>query len=151
MQVITRYQAVDGSEWDVRADAEARDLHVQMTEVALTVLGAVYPKDHDFYRGSGYMQHTLQEFLAAKQALVDVTRAVSGTWMDTNAPYPAMGRVPEWFTLMLADGSPMCKAWLRLMKIDGSCREWCHERFVEHPQAGAQASPKQPFCAGRMW
>lgn len=137
MKAVTRYIAVDGSQWNTEAEALTRDALCSHVEAALALLKA-RPTDAGFDGGASFVQQESGPALAAKQRIVDLARVVTGAAVFANNaedihPQSSAGRI-------LADvGGPLASAWWRFACIDDSFREWGQPYFRSNPNEKATA------------
>lgn len=138
MKPVTRYQSEDGSVWDSEPDALRRDDLCRAVADAMAPLGEAVPIPSDRYR-----EHTPETVRLARVGLVGITRRLLPTWCGEQARLRGSRTddiPPSWLCRACEDSgnSPLARAWVRLMCIDGSCREWQQPYYAEHPPADAE-------------
>ncbi len=122
MKQITKYQAVDGSEWTVKDDAEKRDA---LCEKVARVMSTLEDPPQGVKDGKGWFQHSLEAVNQAKDAIMEICRqegfaehfpAFNNPGRDCH-PLSVIGRILNDY------GGPLDKAWARFARIDGQGRE----------------------------
>jgi hypothetical protein len=135
VNVITLYQAVDGTNWPTEAEALKRDALCLHVDVAMALLRP-RPTDAGFDNGNSYVQQESGPWLAAKRHIVDLALAATRHAVFANDaedihPQSVAGRI-------LSDiGGPLNSAWWRFACIDSQYREWGQPYFVNHPNPKA--------------
>ena len=135
MQIVTKYRAIDGSEWDTADQAMDRDNLCAAVADAIAELGE--PLSSAFFGGGGYRQHDLATVLSAKQRIVRLAKIHTGHGVFD---HPAADIHPFSIAGQILDdvGGPLRKAWRRFMCIDDQGREWGQPYFGLHPTEGQQ-------------
>lgn len=136
MKAITKYQAIDGSEWNSPEKAEARDRLVDSVNKIMAMLKPTPEK----LNWDGYVQQNAATIAGVKERLYSLANVegVLKWWIDSQkqghgkTDYDLIHLChPSWFCRMLdGDHGPLDRAYHRLCCIDVSGREW-----------------NQPFCA----
>ena len=144
METVTRYKAEDGSEWQLREDAEKRDAMVKECNSAMA-----YLKDQpDDLNWEGYIQQDYAAIESVKACLFQIANqdGVLKWWIDDqkNTHGKTQNQFifnthPSWFGRMLDGGhGPLAKAYHRLCCIDDQNREWNQLYFAINPSKGKQ-------------
>lgn len=122
MKTITKYQSVDGSEWDNMDSAVKRDELCARVKAAMQPLGKV-PEDVE--AGKGWLQHNVEVVNQAKDAILDICREEG--FADSYPVFKNPGRECHPFCIVgriLDDnGGPLSEAWSRFGRIDPQGRE----------------------------
>ena len=129
MKIITKYQAVDGSEWPSETKATQRDSLCSKVTAVMEPLGETHP---GVKAGKGWFQHDPEVVLTARDGVLDICREEKlhedyPVFMYPGRlchPFSAVGRI-------LSDiGGPLDQAWYRFMCIDEQGREHPQPYFV---------------------
>lgn len=149
MQIITKYKAKDGSEWDSELAATTREQLIDEVDKAMQPLGSTPREVSGEINTEGYVQQTKEVVLACKASLFDIANRpeILKTWIDRQknengkTDKSLIGEVhPSWFGRMLdGDCAPLGDAYQRLCCIDEQYREWNQGYFAKNP-------PKDPEC-----
>jgi hypothetical protein len=122
MKTITKYQALDGSEYTDLNKAAARDALCLKVDAAMQPLGDVPQGVKD---GKGWLQHDLETVLKAKDAILEICREEG--YADSFPVFKNPGRECHPLSVIgriLGDnGGPLNKAWGRFGRIDAQGRE----------------------------
>ena len=117
METITKYRAVDGSEYSDAKACIARDVLCAQLE---KIMSALQPRPQEigcnFTNGEGYIQHDEAVLLLVKSALNGLGIPIT-VW-------------------------PISKAWYRIQCTDNQSREWGQPYFAFHPTEGKQVCIK---------
>lgn len=134
MKTITKYQSIDGSEWDDFLKASNRDDLCLRVNAAMMPLGDVPMAVQD---GKGWLQHDLETVNEAKDAILDICRSEG---FDKNfTAFRSKGRECHPLSIIgriLNDcGGPLDKAWGRFGRIDDQGREHqqCYFAYTNRP------------------
>lgn len=138
---VQMWRANDGAMFNTEAEAIERDAIIAQVKSAMLPLG----KSHGACRftGNGFIQHSRLAVTAAKVALLEITRPLLAKWFaEREAKNPNIDWLEVhggWFGRLL-DGScdPVERAWGRMCRIDGKCREWDQQFFAANPDDGEQ-------------
>lgn len=141
MEEITKYRAMDGSEWTTPEQALAHEQVIESVNAAMEPLGK-RPDDCAFTNGEGYIQHDKADVLKSRLAIHDLAKAGPlKRWIEDQkaihgkTDYQLAVEVhPSWQMRMLDGGcSPLECAYGRLLCIDDQCREWGQPYYASHP------------------
>lgn len=143
MEAITKYRAIDGSEWHNAAEAEAREELIARVAGAMSHLKPRPENDGcSFTNGSGYIQQSESAVNATRRALFEIadTKGILKDWINSQREnhgrsddYLAIECHVSWFERMLDGGhAPLSRAYSRLGCIDGQFREWGQPYFANH-------------------
>jgi hypothetical protein len=145
MKAITKYQSIDGSEFDTEQKAEARDALCVRVNVAMLALGDT---PQDVQNGKGWLQHDLETVNLAKDAILDICRAEG--FAKNFTAFKSAGRECHSLSIIgriLDDcGGPLNEAWNRFARIDTQGREHqqCYYAYTNGP------SPEQVCVESRL-
>lgn len=142
MQVVTRYKANDGSEWQSEDDCKFRDSMIAEVNVAMSVLKAT-PTECNW---KGYIQQDASAVKRCKEILFAIANreGVLKWWIDrqkqehgkTDADLIGSTHA-SWFGRMLDGGhDPLWSAYSRLCAIDKDNREWNQPYCATNPGEG---------------
>lgn len=142
MQTITKYRALDGSEWNTAADCIARDNLVAEVKLAMSVLKPT-PTDMNW---GGYVQQKPVDVRYCKEKLYEIANqeGILRSWIDRQKnEYGKTDKDliedthPSWFGRMLDGGHrPLANAYSRLCCIDSEFREWEQPYYANNPGEG---------------
>jgi hypothetical protein len=122
MKTITKYQSIDGSEWNDAMDALKRDYLCELVRSAMAPLGDT---PQDVQNGKGWLQHDLETVNLAKDAILDICRAEG--FAKNFTAFKSAGRECHSLSIIgriLDDcGGPLNEAWNRFARIDTQGRE----------------------------
>lgn len=123
MKAITKFQALDGSEFDSEDAcrsyeslcAEISDIMVSLPEVKIC--------------GAGHFQHEASTVLRIQRALVEIFARLHPSLNDHHVEWARRAVVPAGMTLIGRDiddcgEAPLRAAWHRLMRMDRQFREY---------------------------
>jgi hypothetical protein len=141
MQVVTRYVANDGSEWQDAESCTARDL--LLAEVACAMVGLKdTPKECNW---NGYVQQDPKVVRQCKWSLFQIANrdGMLKRWIDHQKTMHGMTDEkfltevhPSWFVRMSDGCGPLEKAYSRLCNIDSEFREWNQPHYAMNPGSG---------------
>jgi len=142
MQVVTRYKANDGSEWQSEDDCKSRDSMIAEVALAMSTLKAT-PTDCNW---KGYVQQDANTVKRCKETLFAIANreGVLKWWIDrqkqehgkTDADLICNTHA-SWFGRMLDGGhDPLGRAYSRLCAIDADSREWNQPYYAMNPGEG---------------
>lgn len=132
------FRANDGQVFNTEAEAIARDKVIEDVRQAMEPLGEL-PADPEcaFANGDGYYQHTADAVERTKRALLAIFEPLFASRCPAleKATCPRWQIHPSWFGRMI-DGTcpPLERAYSRLCRIDGQCREFGQPYFADNPE-----------------
>jgi len=143
MEIITKYRANDGSEWDSEVKAAKRELLIAEVNAVMSLLPPV-PTEPNW---KGYIRHDKQTIRTVRQGLffIDNREGILKWWYDQQktdhgkTDKDFLECHPSWQCRML-DGShrPLERAYGRLCCIDEYGREWNQPYFARNPPPDAR-------------
>lgn len=140
MKEITKYEAIDGTEFDHEKDCLKYEKLIETVNVIMDELPKT-PKDDgcNFANGKGYIQHDKTVLRQVQiKILKEVKKHIKHKWVqetidDENVHPSYVGRLIDDYRI-----DPLNRAWYRFMCIDKSGREWGQPYFANNPKEGQQ-------------
>lgn len=141
MEIVTRFKANDGSEWNTETECRAQDAMIVEVAAALAQLKPT-PTDCNW---DGYVQQNSAAVTRCKEMLYKIANrdGVLKWWLDSqkknhNKTDADLIRChPSYFGRMLDGGhAPLSKAYIRLCCIDDAQREWNQPFYAINPDKG---------------
>lgn len=129
MEVVTRYKAADGREFQSRDECIKRD---ELIKEVNTIMGSLKPTP-DKLNWEGYVQQDKQTVLSVRSSLYRIANrpGVLADWIKSQkmdhgkTDGDLVNAHPSWFGRMLDGGhEPLGDAYSRLCCIDSENREW---------------------------
>jgi hypothetical protein len=145
MKTITKYQAVDGSEWNTKQQALDRDVLCERVKSIMHDWPKVNDEDCSFINGHGFIQLSEEFVMKKRTALLKlIAKHIDHKWVQQSLDDP--GIHPSWVERVLSDSDlkPIYVAWLNLGCIDKRWRQWGQPYYAKNPDEGDQ------ICVGRI-
>lgn len=140
MEVITKFKAIDGTEFKKESDCLKYELLIKRVDDIMALLP---PKPNDdgckFSNGSGYLQHEKTVLRNAQLQLLEICKEyIDHKWIqqtidDENVHCSYVGRLLSDYNI-----KPLNNAWHRFSCIDKQQREWGQPYFALNPNEGEQ-------------
>lgn len=134
----TVYIADDGSRWDEREDAEARDRSLASIRVIMSDLPPI-PQNGHFKAGAGFLQHSPGKIKSVKERLVELSRPLleNVPTGKNKKPDPIHWHAGEFIGHLPKTAVPVLAAWQRLSCVDEFSREWVNvaAKSAKNPNA----------------
>lgn len=143
MEQITKFRAVDGSEFDKESDCVSYEALIVEVETIMRKLDPIPEMDGcNFSNGYGFVQQTRAAFLIVKLELLLIAKRytefhwIQQTVDDDTVHLSYAGRIID-----ECCPRPVNRAWYRLMCIDKQFREWGQPYYANNPE-------KAPYFEG---
>ena len=140
MEKVTKFKAVDGTEFSKENDCVKYELLIKRVERIMSVLPQTPKNDNcSFANGGGYIQHDKTIIRHTKVQLLELMKEyIDHKWIqDTidneNVHSSYVGRLVSDYNI-----KPLNDAWYRFMCIDEDNREWGQPYFANYPVKGVQ-------------
>lgn len=128
MKVITKYQAIDGREFNSEADCLQHESLLAQIEAILPLKA---PNSCEFANGGGYIQHSAQSIQKARKELIKLAKKID-SYITEKTHITYLMRVLDDMN------SPLTSLAIRLYCIDSQYREWGQPYFAINPDKGQQ-------------
>ena len=140
MKKVTRYEAIDGKEFDNEDECLDHDLLINKVNTIMAAL----PKQPDdgtcnFSNGSGYVQHDKATLRRTQVKILELCKKrIDHQWIQQTIDDETVD--PSWVARLLGDYNirPLSYAWSRFSCIDKQHREWGQPYFAANPEKGTQ-------------
>lgn len=139
MRKIQKWCAKDGAEFFEEEQCRSYERHCRAVKEAMEPMGK-RPPGCSFSNGSGYLQHTKEEFIAVRRKLLEIAKEFTDhRWIQDSIDkgltvHPSYaGRIISECTTI-----PLDRAWSRIMCVDKNFREWGQPYYAENPNEAKQ-------------
>ena len=140
MKTITKYEAIDGTEFDHENECLKYEKLIERIDLIMHELPK-RPEDDGcrFSNGGGFIQHDKATLCKARiKILKEVKKHIKHPWVqqtidDENVHPSYVSRLIDDYRI-----KPLNSAWYRFMCIDKSGREWGQPYFANNPEKGQQ-------------
>lgn len=140
MKKITKYEAVDGTEFDTENECATYE---KLMEKVNSIMAELPNKPNDdgchFSNGGGYIQHDKTVLQNVKtKLLIEIKKHIDHKWVDETMKDETVH--PSYVDRLLDDYhiQPLRNAWGRILCIDNKAREWGQPYFAYNPTKGTQ-------------
>ncbi|MCK9279314.1 MAG: hypothetical protein M0P71_01730 [Melioribacteraceae bacterium] len=126
MKIITKYQAIDGSEWNTEEECNTREKMIEQVDNAMSLLKPI-PKELNW---EGYVQQSAEVVKECKRKLFNIVnqKDILGEaikWQIKKYDTKFEEVYSSWFCGMLDENNaPLYNAYNRLCNIDKENKEW---------------------------
>jgi hypothetical protein len=140
MKTITKYEAVDGTEFDTEKECATYEKLIARVNSIMAELPSK-PNDDGchFSNGGGYIQHDKNVLQSVKMKLLtEIKKHIDHKWVDETMKDDSVDL--SYVDRLLDDYQiePLRNAWYRIMCIDKEAREWGQVYFAYNPEKGQQ-------------
>ena len=137
MQVIMKYKAKDGTEFDTEGKCISYE---SLCEEVAGIMAALQGRPEDdgcsFANGEGYIQHDVAKVEAVRVSILKIgLRFVQyPPWLQKTIDNPADTQ-PSWAGRLISERcpKPVYEAWHRFMCMDTQNREWGQPYYAANP------------------
>jgi len=144
MKTITKFEAIDGTEFNKEQDCVDYEKLIERVNNIMNVLPNIseYPNPaFCFQSGSGFLQHDKVKLRDAQVKILKLCKEyITNEWIEESINNNVH---PSYVEKVLDDTDdyrifPLMRAWWRFMRIDKLSREWGHPYYASHPEKGEQ-------------
>ncbi len=142
MEIIIKYKANDGSEWNSEFECVSREQMIMDVEKAMSVLKP-HPTELNW---DGYVQHDPKSVLECRRSLFEIANkeGILKWWIDSQKADHGKTEDeliqdchPSWFQRMLdGDNGPLNCGYSRLSCIDENLQEWNQPYYAMNSGTG---------------
>lgn len=134
MEAITKYKAIDGSEWRTEKEAMSREaLFAEIESVMAPLAGSLAIAGFD---SDQFYQHEAKTVIACRVAILALAAREFPTFDVFRHKPPEEVRPLSIAGRILDDcGGPLNRAWARFARIDDLGREWQQPYFANNTPA----------------
>lgn len=136
MQIITKWKAEDGREFDDKGKCEKYE--ADCLEIAAIIGQLVALPGHldscAFANGSGYLQQDQTVFMKVRLQLLEKAKDYTDfRWIQESIDDPSVD--PSWAGRIIGEcgNGPINSAWYRIMNTDKQFKEWGQGYFTHNP------------------
>ena len=134
MRVVTKFKATDGVEFTTESDCLAYEDACGDIDTILGMLPEK-PDTCDFSNGSGYIQHSMDNFMKARNAYLEYVKIYTDhKWIQQSIDQ-GLDAHPSWVA-RISECFPgyIAKKWHRFQCVDNQLREWGQPYYANHPE-----------------
>lgn len=145
MKTITKYQAVDSSEWNTEQQALDRDVLCEQVNSIMQDWPKANNEGCSFINGHGFIQLSEEFVMEKRTALLKlIEKHFDHKWVQQSLKDRTIH--PSWVGRLLSDSNvdPLYRAWGAFECIDKLWRQWGQPYYADHPDDGHQ------ICVGRI-
>lgn len=140
MEVITKYKAIDGKEFNTDLECLDHELLIKKVDEIMSPLHPI-PKDDGcvFANGGGYIQHDKKILILVRRSLLELCKTyVDHKWIQQTIDDESVDA--SWVSRLLGDYgiNPLYMAWNRFSCIDKNQREWGQPYYANNPEKAKQ-------------
>ena len=138
MELIIKFKAKDGVEFSNESDCLAYEDQCGDIDAIIAILPEK-PDTCDFSNGGGYVQHSMENFMKARNAYLEYVKIYTDhdyiqqtidKGLDVHPSWVA--RISEFFPGYVA------KKWHRFQCVDDQLREWGQPYYANNPEDAEQ-------------
>ena len=138
MEIITKFKAIDGKEFNTKNECIDYEILIDKVNKIMSLLP--HPIDDDsFFNGGGYIQHCKANVKLSRINLLNLYgQYIKHPWIQQSIDNDKID--PSLVSRLLSDCNinPFIKSWNRLSCVDAKYREWGQPYFAQHPEEGVQ-------------
>lgn len=134
MEVITKFKANDGVEFVAESDCLAYEDACGDIDVIIGMLPEK-PDTCEFSNGSGYIQHSMDNFMKARNAYLEYVKIYTDhKWIQQSIDQ-GLDAHPSWVA-RISECFPdyIAKKWYRFQCVDNQLREWGQPYYANNPE-----------------
>jgi hypothetical protein len=135
MKAITKYKAVDGTEFSTEKQCLDYEKLIKNIEVIMSELPVIPKKSMDFVNGHGYIQHDKKILRKVQVKLLELMKKyMKHEWIQQTIDDESIH--PSYVGRLVSDSgiSPFYHAWSRFSCVDKNSREWGQPYYASHPE-----------------
>jgi len=144
MKEITKYKAVDGTEFNSPQTCTEYEALIDTVKDIMSELPPLPENDGcSFVNGGGFIQHDLIILRHVKHSLLELMKKyIDHEWVQQTIDDDNVH--PSWVGRMVDDNRPLRDAWHRIYCTDKLGREWGQPYYVENPDRAKQFCINSP-------